>query len=193
MTLRKSKSKVLAKAIGQTKEPLVKGVDTTFRTKAALKTITNWSKIEKICPGDTPWEAKNWNLQLRWPKMLPKGFLRGLGSLLEAPWEAQEGAKLEQNRSWEGVFEKLKKQEYTKLFFATHPMRNASFCFSKGSQNEQKRIPIPLLIRVPFQLKKTASKLRFCSNLAPSWASQCAPKRPPRPLKNHSWKHLGPS
>ena len=33
-----------------------------------------------------------------------------------APWEAQEGAKLEQNRSWEGVFLKLKRQEYSKLF-----------------------------------------------------------------------------
>ena len=44
-----------------------------------------------------------------------------------------------------------------------------------------------------FNLRTTASKLRFCSNLAPSWAPQGAPKRPPRPLKNHSWKHLGQS
>ena len=43
-------------------------------------------------------------------------FYRGLGGLLGAPWEAQEGAKLEQNRSWEGVFLKLKRQEYSKLF-----------------------------------------------------------------------------
>ena len=33
-----------------------------------------------------------------------------------APWEAQEGAKLEQNRSWEGVFLKLKRHSYNKLF-----------------------------------------------------------------------------
>ena len=32
------------------------------------------------------------------------------------PWEAQEGAKLEQNRSWEGVFSKLKRHSYNKLF-----------------------------------------------------------------------------
>ena len=32
------------------------------------------------------------------------------------PWEAQEGAKLEQNRSWKGVFLKLKRHLYNKLF-----------------------------------------------------------------------------
>ena len=32
------------------------------------------------------------------------------------PWDAQEGAKLEQNRSWEGVFSKLKRHSYNKLF-----------------------------------------------------------------------------
>ena len=31
-----------------------------------------------------------------------------------APWDAQEGAKLEQNRSWEGVFFKLKRHSYKK-------------------------------------------------------------------------------
>ena len=33
-----------------------------------------------------------------------------------APWEAQEGAKLEQNRSWEAVLLKLKRHSYKKLF-----------------------------------------------------------------------------
>ena len=32
-----------------------------------------------------------------------------------APWEAQEGAKRGQNRSWVGVFSKLKKHGYNKL------------------------------------------------------------------------------
>ena len=32
------------------------------------------------------------------------------------PWDAQEGAKLEQNRSWKGVFLKLKRHSYNKLF-----------------------------------------------------------------------------
>ena len=47
VTPRGCKSKVVAKAIGHTKEPLVNGVDTTFRTKAALKTIRSSSNIEK--------------------------------------------------------------------------------------------------------------------------------------------------
>ena len=42
------------------------------------------------------------------------GFLRGLGGLLGAPWEAQEGAKLEQNRSLDAVFFKLKRRSYKK-------------------------------------------------------------------------------
>ena len=36
------------------------------------------------------------------------------GFHLGAPWEAQEGAKLEQNRSLETVFLKLKRHSYTK-------------------------------------------------------------------------------
>ena len=47
VTLRSCKSKVVAKAIGPTKAPLVKGVGTTFRTKPALKTLQDLTKIEK--------------------------------------------------------------------------------------------------------------------------------------------------
>ena len=36
-------------------------------------------------------------------------FLRCLGGLLGAPWEAQEGAKLEQTRSLEATFFKWKR------------------------------------------------------------------------------------
>ena len=83
--------------MGPTQAPLGEGVDATFRTKPALKTIKNWSKIEKIGPGGTPWEAKNWNLQLRWPKMLPRVIFkrpwRPLGSALGGPRGSQVGAK----------------------------------------------------------------------------------------------------
>ena len=83
--------------MGPTQAPLGEGVDATFRTKPALKTIKNWSKIEKIRPGGTPWEAKNWNLQLRWPKMLPRVIFkrpwRPLGSALGGPRGSQVGAK----------------------------------------------------------------------------------------------------
>ena len=48
--------------MGPTKAPLVEGVDATFRTKPALKTIKNLSKIEKIGPGGAPWEAQNLEL-----------------------------------------------------------------------------------------------------------------------------------
>ena len=48
-------------------------------------------------PGGTPWEAKNWNLQLRWPKMLPRVIFkrpwRPLGSALGGPRGSQVGAK----------------------------------------------------------------------------------------------------
>ena len=37
-------------------------------------------------------------------KMPQDASKSGLGGLLGAPWEAQEAAKLEQNRSWEAVF-----------------------------------------------------------------------------------------
>ena len=40
--------------MGPTQAPLGEGVDATFRTKPALKTIENWSKIEKIGPGGYP-------------------------------------------------------------------------------------------------------------------------------------------
>ena len=60
----------------------MKGIDTAFRTKPAVKTIENRLEIEKIGPGGTPWEAKNRNLQLGWPKMLPSGFEEAL----EASW-----------------------------------------------------------------------------------------------------------
>ena len=39
----------------------------------------------------------------------------GFGGILEAPWGAQERAKRDQNRCWEGVFLKLKKHLYNKL------------------------------------------------------------------------------
>ena len=69
----------------------------TFRTKSALKTIKNGSKIEKIGPGGTPWEARNWNLQLRWLKMLPRVISKRpwkpLGSALGRPRGSQVGAK----------------------------------------------------------------------------------------------------
>ena len=35
---------------------------------------------------------------------------------MRAPWEAQKGAKRDQNLSREGVFLKLKRHEYNKLF-----------------------------------------------------------------------------
>ena len=83
--------------MGPTQAPLGEEVDATFRTKPALKTIKIWSKIEKIGPGGTPWEAKNWNLQLRWPKMLPRVIFkrpwRPLGSALGGPRGSQVGAK----------------------------------------------------------------------------------------------------
>ena len=34
-----------------------------------------------------------------------------------APWEAQEGAKLEQNRSWEGVFFEVEKARVFQVVF----------------------------------------------------------------------------
>ena len=83
--------------MGPTKAPLVEGVDATFRTKPALKTIKKLSTIEKIGLGDTPWDAKNWNLQLRWPKMLPRVVFkrpwRPLGGALGGPRGSQERPK----------------------------------------------------------------------------------------------------
>ena len=83
--------------MGPTQAPLGEGVDATFRTKPALKTIENCSKIDKIWPGGTPWEATNWNLQLRWPKMLPRVIFkrpwRPLGIAMGGPRGSQVGAK----------------------------------------------------------------------------------------------------
>ena len=57
----------------------------------------NKNRERYIGPGGTPWEAKNWNLQLRWPKMLPRVISkrpwRPLGSALGGPRGSQVGAK----------------------------------------------------------------------------------------------------
>ena len=52
------------------------------------------------------------------------------------------------------------------------------FASPRGSQNEQKRIPRPLFIRVPFQLKKMPS-----CDFAPTWLPLGPPKAPPRGLQ----------
>ena len=75
-------------------------------------------KIEKVWPGGTPWEAKNWNLQLRWPEMLPRVILkkpwRPFGGALGSPRGSQVGVKsklggwffkVEKARVYQVVFE----------------------------------------------------------------------------------------
>ena len=67
------------------------------------------------------------------------------------------------------------------------------FAPPRGSQNEQKRIPRPLLIRVPFQLKKIFKKkqasilLQFSSLLGFPRRPQEASKASWKPLLEASW------
>ena len=70
----------------------------------------------KIGPGGTPGEVKKLHLEPRWPKMLPRVVLKRPWRPLRASWEAQEGAKRGQNRSWAGVSSSLKRYAYNKLF-----------------------------------------------------------------------------
>ena len=85
VTLRSWTSKVVAKATGPIKAQFFQGVDTTFRTKPALKTIENWSRIERDKALEYPLGEEKWNLQLRCPKMLPRAVFR-------RPWEPLRGA-----------------------------------------------------------------------------------------------------
>ena len=81
-----------------------------------------------------------------------------------------------------------------KAHFCTPSNAKCKFLLLQGAPKTSKNaFQDHFLYERLFNWRKKTSKLRFCSNLAPSWASQGAPKRPPRPLKNHSWRHLGPS
>ena len=59
--------------------------------------LRNDQKSKHIWPGGNPWDAKHWNLQLRWPKMLPRVIFerpqKPLGSALGGPRGSQVGAK----------------------------------------------------------------------------------------------------
>ena len=61
-----------------------------------------------------PSGGKKLELAAKMAQDASKSGFQEVGGLLGAPWGAQEGAKLEQNRSLEAVFLKVKRHSYNK-------------------------------------------------------------------------------
>ena len=96
----------MAKAIGPTKEPLVKGVDTTFRTKAALKKpLQIAQKIEKDRAWGYPLGGNKLELAA---KMAQDASKSGFQEALEVSWGRLGRPKRElswsNSEAWRQVF-----------------------------------------------------------------------------------------